>query len=191
MKTLLTSLKSIALLSFTFFSLATSAHGNDSMSYDDASVRLFSTYESNGKDFIEGVGIGLTLKSSDSNLGFQLNTSLNNAEVRATDGYIEDYFAWQGSVKFGLFSKVSLYLEAGVDLTELIFHDFRYDDHDYYDDHNNEHYEDDIDVFVGVGAGIELGRLKLEGFTRLREIDSKYWEAESEVFTGIQFSINF
>jgi len=188
---ILTPLKLSVLFGFGCFSLHASAHGKDLNVHDNASVRLFSTYESNGNDFIEGIGVGLTFKGANSGLGFQLNTSFNNAEVRATDGYIEDYFAWQGSVKMGLFSKVSLYVEAGVDLTELIFHDFRHDDHDYYDEYDHGHYEDDIDVFVGVGAGLQLGKLKVEGFSRLREIDSRYWEAESEVFTGVQFSFNF
>lgn len=184
--------KLLAVTALTLFSLSSAAHGNDSPLEKDTSVRLFSTYESNGRDFIEGVGIGLTFNGSNSNLGFQFNTSINNAEVRATDGYIEDYFAWQGSVKVGLFSKVSVYLEAGVDLTELLFHDLRYDDHnDYHDNGYHHHYEDDIDSFIGIGGGIQLGRLKFEGFSRLREIDSQYWEAESEVFTGVQFSVNF
>jgi hypothetical protein len=107
--------------------------------------------------------------------------------VRATDDYIEDYIAWQGPAKFGLFSNISVYAELGLDLTELIFHDLRYDHHDeYYDD-----YHDNIDAFVGVGAGVKAGPLKFEAFSRLREIDSQYWEAELEVFTGAQLSISF
>ena len=189
MKTLnskLATLVLVCILSITFNSSVLAEHRK---SHDDTQVRIFTSYESNGEDYIEGIGVGFTFKNSENKMGFQLNTSLNNAEVRATDGYIEDYFAWQGSAKFGLFSNVSIYVEAGIDLTELIFHDFRYDDHHGYDDHY--HYEDDIDVFVGLGAGIKLGHLKLEGFSRLREIDSRYWEAESEVFTGVQFSLNF
>lgn len=184
------ALKLLAFLGFGLFSFTSSVHADHdihSNDHENASVRIFSTYEANGKDYIEGVGIGITSKNPDTKLGFEFSTSLNNAEVRATDGYIENYFAWQGSAKFGLFSFISVYAELGVDLTELIFHDFRYDaDDEYYGE-----YQDDIDTFVGVGAGLKAGPLQLEAFTRLREIDSRYWEAESEVFTGAQLSFIF
>ena len=184
------ALKLLALLGFGLLSFASSVHADHdihSNNNGNASVRLFSTYEASGTDYIEGVGIGFTTKNPDTKLGFEFSTSINNAEVRATDGYIEDYFAWQGSAKVGLFSNISIYAELGVDLTELFFHDLRYDVHDeYYDE-----YQDDIDAFVGVGAGLKAGPLQIEAFTRLREIDSRYWEAESEVFTGAQLSISF
>ncbi|WP_196140233.1 hypothetical protein [Aliikangiella sp. G2MR2-5] len=152
-------------------------------------VGLFYSYESNGEDYIYGIGTGLTL-FSDSSSGFagQLLTTFNQAEVTATDGYIEDYFAWEGIVRLGFFSNISVYGEVGIDLTEALFHDFRYDDDDYYDHH---HHNDDIDAFAGVGAGIRLGKFQLTAFSRLREIDSRYWEAEKEHFTGLQFSVNF
>ena len=183
-------LKLLALLCFGLLAFTSSAyadHDNYSNDYNNASVRLFSTYEANGKDYIEGIGIGFTTKNPDTKLGFEFSTSINNAEVMATDGFIENYFAWQGSAKVGLFSNISVYAELGVDLTELLFHDLRYDVHDEY---YNE-YQDDIDAFVGVGAGLKAGPLQFEAFTRLREIDSRYWEAESEVFTGAQLSISF
>jgi hypothetical protein len=181
------ALQLLTLLGFALLSFISSAHGNPSNVHEDTSIRLFSTYEANGRDYIEGIGVGFTTKNPDTNLGFELNTSFNNAEVRATDGYIEDYFAWQGSAKFGFFSNFSIYAELGLDLTELIFHDLRYDHHvEYYDD-----YHDNIDAFVGVGAGVKAGPLKFEAFSRLREIDSRYWEAEAEVFTGAQLSISF
>ena len=184
------ALKFLALLGFGLFSFTSSVHADHdihSKDYDNASVRLFSTYEVSGEDYIQGVGIGFAIKNPDTKLGFEFSTSINNAEVTATDGYIENYFAWQGSAKFGLFSTISVYAELGVDLTELFFHDLRYDVHDeYYDE-----YHDDIDAFVGVGAGLKAGPLQIEAFTRLREIDSRYWEAESEVFTGAQLSISF
>lgn len=184
------ALKFLVLLGFGLLSFASSAHAdhdNQPNNYDNASVRLFSTYEANGEDYIEGVGIGFTTKNPDTKLGFEFSTSFNNAVVTATDGYIEDYFAWQGSAKIGLFSNISVYAELGVDLTELFFHDLRYDVHDGF----NDEYQDDIDTFVGVGAGLKAGPLQIEAFTRLREIDSQYWEAEAEVFTGAQLSISF
>ena len=184
------ALKLLALLSFGLLSFASSVHADHDIHWnnnENASVRLFSTYEANGEDYIEGVGIGFTIKNPDTKLGFEFSTSINNAEVRATDGYIENYFAWQGSAKFGLFSTISVYAELGVDLTELFFYDLRYDAHD----ENYDEYQDNIDTFVGVGAGLKAGPLQFAAFTRLREIDSRYWEAESEVFTGAQLSISF
>jgi len=184
------TLKFLALLGFGLLSFTSGAHGdhnNHSNDYNNTSVRLFSTYEANGKDYIEGIGLGFTTLSTVTKLGFEFSTSINNAEVRATDGYIEDYFAWQGSAKVGLFSNISVYAELGVDLTELLFHDLRYDVHN----ENYDGYQDDVDAFVGVGAGLKAGPLQIEAFTRLREIDSRYWEAESEVFTGAQLSISF
>jgi len=181
------ALQLLALLGFGLLSFTSSADSYQSNGHDDTSVRLFSTYEANGRDYIKGIGVGFTTKNPDTKLGFEFSTSFNNAKVRATDGYIEDYFAWQGTAKIGLFSNISVYAELGVDLTELLFHDLRYGYHDEYYDY----YHDNIDAFVGVGAGIKAGPLKFEAFSRLREIDSRYWEAESEVFTGAQLSINF
>ena len=172
--------RSLFALFFAASSPALLAHGTDE-------VQVFYSYESNGDDYISGVGIGYTFADPHSKLGYQLTTSLNNAEVVATDGFIEDYIAWEGGIKLGLFSNLSLYVEAGIDLSEILFHDLRYDEHDYY----FSEYHDDFDAYIGVGAGIQAGPLRVTAFSRKREIDSKYWEAESEVFSGVQFSISF
>ena len=170
------------MLSFVSNVIADHSHDNN-----DTSVRVFTSYEISGRDYIEGVGIGFTNINPDTKLGIEFSTSFNNAEVRATDGYIENYFAWQGSAKFGFFSTISVYAELGVDLTELLFHDFRYDHHT--ENHND--YHDDVDAFIGAGAGLKAGAFNFSAFTRLREIDSPYWEAESEVFNGAQLSVSF
>lgn len=181
--TKISSLSVLSLLGFCLLTFIPSAHANHT---NESEVRLFTTYEANGSDYIQGIGIAFADINPDTKLGFEFSTSFNNAEVRATDGYIENYFAWQGAARFGFFSNLSIYAELGVDLTEFLFNDLRYDYHDgYYDE-----YHDDIDAFVGVGAGLKAGPLKIEAFSRLREIDSLYWEAESEVFTGIQASIS-
>lgn len=176
-KTLLT----IAILAnAAFLASPTEAHESNK-------AQVFYSYESNGDDYIAGVGIGYSFVNSETNIGYQLTTSLSNAEVIATDGLVEDYFAWEGGIKFGLFSNISIYAEAGIDLTELLFHDLRYDHHDFYYDE----YHDNVDMYLGVGAGIQAGPIRITAFSRTREVDSKYWEAESEVFSGIQFSLNF
>ena len=192
----LTSLKAAFVLAAFVFSsnlLASHKDKHSHKSYKDVDTSIFYTYESNGDDYIAGIGAGITFVDEGSKLGFGFTTSLNNAEVRTEYGYIEDYVSWEGAIKFGYFSNVSVYGEVGVDLAELLFHDLRYDDHDHDHHHHDDdyHYDDHIDGYVGVGAGIKLGGLKVEAFSRLREVDSKYWEAESDVFTGVQFSLNF
>ena len=153
-------------------------------------ARVFYSYESNGADYISAIGIGVTHKYRGSNLGFQLNTSLGYAEVLAQDGFLEEYTSWEASVRFGYFSKISFFAEFGIDLGEAIFDDYRYDrdDYCYYDEYC---YQDDIDGYLGFGAGIKAGHVSIEGIIRAREIDSHYWEAESEIFSGLQVSLNF
>lgn len=177
------NLSVLSLLGFCLLSFVSSAQADHSSETEE---RLFTIYEANGEDYIQGIGIGFSNVNPESKLGFEFSTSFNNAEVRTTDGFIENYFAWQGTARFGLFSNLSIYAELGVDLTELLFQDFRYEIHD---DYYNE-YHDDIDAFVGVGAGLKAGPLRVEAFSRLREIDSRFWEAEAEVFTGLQASIS-
>jgi hypothetical protein len=174
-------------LSSSITALADHRSSNGSSSFDSSKASIFYTYESNGDDYIAGIGAGVTFKDSHTKFGFGLTTSINNAEVIAEDGFIEDYVAWEASARIGYFSNLSIYGEVGIDLTELLFHDLRYDHHD---DYYNE-YHDDIDAYVGIGAGIKLGALRIEAFSRLREIDSRYWEARSSHFTGVQFSLNF
>jgi hypothetical protein len=152
--------------------------------------RIFYSYESNGADYISSVGFGITHKYYHSNLGFQLNTSLGYAEVLAQDGFLEEYTSWEASARFGYFSNVSMFVEFGVDLAEAIFDDYRYDSDEYC--YREEYcYQDDIDAFVGAGVGVKAGPFSVEAIVRAREIDSHYWEAQSEVFRGVQIAFNF
>ena len=173
------NLRTTALASLILFSSFTQAD-------DDLSVRAFYSYESDGADYFSSVGVGATFKNSETNFGIQFNTSLGYAEVMAKDGYIEDFVSWEGGFKVGYFSNFSIYVEGGIDLSELFFHDLRYDD---YEHHHG--YEDDLDAYVGMGVGFRTGPIQIDAFIRFREIDSKYWEAESDSFSGIQLSINF
>ncbi|MGX5174772.1 hypothetical protein ACUR5C_12190 [Aliikangiella sp. IMCC44653] len=158
---------------------------------------IFYTHETSGPDSITGLGHSFLFKF-DKNLGLGFTNSLSTAQVTATDGFIEEYLAWEGSIRFGHFSKISLFVEAGLDLTELIFHDYRNSHYNYcysdsfYDDgvFCDSDYEN-IDGYLGVGAGIRLNKLKIEAISRIREIDSHHFESQSEVFSGIQISISF
>lgn len=176
---------------------ALASHKTNSIhSNSNSNVRLFYTHESNNNDHIYGFGTGLRFTYADSSFGYELNTSLNAAEITTEQGYVEDFIAWQGSIKAGYFSDVSFYVEAGIDLTELFFSDWRDDDHhdfhfDFGDSSAHYHDSENLDSFIGLGGGIKAGPIKFEAFSRWREIDSLYWEAEADVFTGIQVSINF
>jgi len=167
--------------------------------YDnDLSSSLFTSYESNGADFISSIGLATNLIQDDK-LGVQFNTSIATAQVLATDGYLEEYSAWQVGVKAGYFGRVSVFVEAGFDLTEAIFNDVRGDGHSVvYTNDGVTIYEEydgysrnDVDIYLGAGAGVNLGKLSLEGIVRWRAIDGDYWQADSEFFSGMQVSFNF
>ncbi|PHS18170.1 MAG: hypothetical protein COA86_08485 [Kangiella sp.] len=202
MKSSLIKLLSVATL--TLLPTLTIAHdirieSRSSHHYEnDLSALLFTSYESNGADFISSIGLATNLIQND-NLGVQFNTSIATAEVLASDGYLEEYSAWQIGVKAGYFGRVSVFLEAGFDLTEAIFNDVRGDDHSVvytsdgvtiYEEYD-AHPRNDVDIYLGAGAGINLGKLSLEGIVRWRAIDGDYWQADSEIFSGIQVSLNF
>ncbi len=196
--------KFLPVVTFMLFSTLINAHDirTDSRSTsdykNDFSSSLFTSYESNGTDFISTIGLATNLIQNDA-LGVQFNTSIATAEVLASDGYLEEYSAWQVGVKAGYFGRVSVFVEAGFDLTEAIFNDARDDGHsvvhtsngvtiyEEYDDHSRN----DVDIYLGAGAGINLGNLSLEGIVRWRAIDGDHWQADSEFFSGMQVSFNF
>jgi hypothetical protein len=165
--------------------------------HDKPEQAIFYTHETSGPDSINGIGHSVVFKL-DEHLGVGFTNALSTAQVTATDGFIEEYLAWEGSLRFGYFSKISIFVEAGIDLTELIFHDYRnsnynycYSDSSYYEEIYCESEHDNIDAFLGVGAGIRLNKLKIEAISRIREIDSHHFESRSEIFSGIQVSIHF
>ena len=165
---------------------------------NDLSSSLFTSYESNGADFISSIGLATNLIQND-NFGVQFNTSIATAEVLASDGYLEEYSAWQVGVKAGYFGRVSVFVEAGFDLTEAILNDVRDDGHSVVYTNNgvtiyeeyDSHSRNDVDIYLGAGAGLNLGKFSLEGIVRWRAIDGDYWQADSEFFSGMQVSLNF
>ena len=142
------------------------------------------------------------LTNRDSNFGISILTSIGHAEVTGKDKKQHDYLAWEAGFKLGYFSDVFAYAEFGFDLGELALQD-RNEDDDYrrysgdedndfivsnrsrYDESNN------IDGYVGIGAGIKFEHLQIEAFTRLRQIDGEYWKAENQAFTGAKLSVVF
>lgn len=183
----------VLLLSTSFASVASHESGPS----------LFYKTESYGKNKISSVGTSILITGNESSLGLALNTSVGAAEVYDDYGYLQEYLAWEGGIKVGYFSKVFFYAEAGVDLGELIFDDRDEDEHFYFEDEHH-HYNDDyydyvssynddnhVDAYVGVGAGINLGRLQIEAFSRVRNIDGIDWDAPQHTYSGVQFSLKF
>lgn len=147
---------------------------------------IFAQYEFNDTDKITGVGVSQRFVAPRSDVGGEFSTSLNYAEILTEEGYIEDYLGWEMGVKLGYFSEIFFYIEAGLDLAETLFESNR---------ENcclsSSHENNSIDGYAGAGAGIQLGGLRIEIFSRARQIDGLNWRSESQVFFGSQLSIVF
>lgn len=166
-------------------------------------VSIFITNEYQSEDQIIGVGVSGLLKSSESNFGVEILSSISTAEVIDTKGFNQDYIAWEVGAKFGYFSKVFIYAEVGFDFGELVLQsrgeDSEYDDQDRnieidfadFIDRSLDDQANDIDGYIGVGAGYDFGHFQLEAFTRYRQIDGEYWKADNQVFVGIRASVSF
>ena len=163
---------------------------------------FFIKNEVNGDDYISGVGSEIWLTNRDSNFGMSVLTSIGKAEVTDREGTQHDYIAWEAGFKFGYFSDIFAYAEVGFDLGELAFQD-RDEDHHYRVFHNDDdndfvvvnrsHHDDsnDIDGYVGVGAGFKFEHLQIEAFTRYRQVDGEHWKADSQAYTGAKLSVVF
>lgn len=122
-----------------------------------------------------------------SDFGYQLGTGLSSAEITDFDGWVDHYTAWEGNVRIGLFSEISLYLEAGIDIGELLVVDDRHDHyHHHYDDHHNE-----VDNYLGAGFGISQRHVDIRVFSRYRFIDGIELHDNQDVFTGVEVSLHF
>jgi len=95
--------------------------------------------------------------------------------------------AWEAGFRMGYYGAVSAYIEAGIDLTELLLQQ----------DRNeccviSDRTEDDsIDGYIGVGAGVQMDPISIEAFVRLRQIDGRYWQSESHAFGGMAIAVRF
>jgi len=180
-------IKSTSLLVILTMLVSARALANDRSLGDAIESRVFASFEANGEDSISTFGLGMTFKQPSTNLGVQFNAALMGAELLTQDGYIEDYGTLEASAKFGYFSMLSVYVEGGFDVLEALVQDYRDDDFSHFPDEE----VNGLDSFIGVGVGFSAGVLSLESFVRIRAIDADNWEAESEVFSGLQLSLNF
>ncbi|WMS86105.1 hypothetical protein [Pleionea litopenaei] len=121
-----------------------------------------------------------------SHLGFQLGTSISRAEITDFDGYVDNYGAWEGFARIGLFSDIQIYMEAGIDIGEMLVYDDRHHDYYYYDEDRNE-----IDFFMGAGVGLSTDNVDIRVFSRYRYIDGLYLTDNQDWFSGLEFAVHF
>ncbi len=187
----------VLFLCITFFS-------QDSNAHQRKGVSIYVINEQNVNDSIIGFGVSTLHKVNNSDFGFVVDSSLSNAEVVDNDGYEQHYLAWELGGKVGYFSDVFLYAEFGFDFGELAFQDrdeeeyYTYaSDEGYYDEFDidlrprRDDYSNDIDAYIGVGTGIQLGHIQLTAYARYRQIDGEYWKANNQAFTGFRAAIVF
>lgn len=171
---------------------------------------VFVTHEFNGDSEISSAGVAFNFKQQNSGFGGAVLMSLGRADIVTTKLNVEDYLAWELGGRIGYFSDISIYAEAGVDLGELFgrghldedrYHDHEfydgddyhdhYHDHDDYYDHDNRFANDSLDAYVGIGGGIKLGHVQVNGQVRYRQIDSEDWKAIDDVYSGVTVSFSF
>jgi len=170
---------------------------------------VFLKNEMNGDDYLSGLGVETWLINNDSHIGIAVNSSIGKAEVTDTFHYQHSYLAWDFGIKFGYFSDVFVYAEVGFDIGELLLRDRDEDDYDSYknDDELNfgelfgvivldDYYDDydrsnDVDAYVGIGMGIKLDNILIEGYSRYRQIDGEYWKADNQAYTGLKLTLMF
>lgn len=170
--------------------------------FESSKFGLFVKNEINGDDHISGIGAEMWFTGKNSNFGAAILTSIGHAAVTDREKEQHDYLAWEAGLKLGYFSDIFAYAEVGFDIGELVLQDRNGDDEyrTYHGDEDNDfvatnrrRYDDanNIDGYVGVGAGIKFEHIQIEAFTRLRQIDGEYWKADNQAFTGAKLSVVF
>ncbi|GAC17793.1 hypothetical protein GARC_0812 [Paraglaciecola arctica BSs20135] len=150
------------------------------------SVSYFLKGEFNATDSITGIGFTLPIGPRYAAVKGEFVSSLNYAEVLDEDGDMQDFMAWDTGVRLGVYGKVFVYIEAGFDAFEIVSDDRRNDD-DYYFDKTQKN--NSVDGYAGLGAGINMPNMRIEGFIKARQIDGDYWDSDKQVFYGLQISM--
>ena len=151
------------------------------------SIKLFVQHELNDTDTISSLGVSHSLLDTHSKVRGDLLASVGYAQIEDKDDIIQHFLTSDFGVRLGYYDKMFVYVEGGIDLLEILFRDFRDDpDYYYYDQSDNT-----PDGYAAVGAGIDSGKLKIEGFVKVRNIDSDNWDSKHHVFYGLQLSLSF
>ena len=179
----------------------------------DQEIGFFLKTELNDGDYINGVGSEYWLINPNSSVGIAINSSLGNAKVTDDLNIEHHYLAWDLGIKFGYFSDVFVYAEIGFDFGEMVLSDRDKDEYDHnltfnefltylatdgYTEHHSydDYYHDydssnDIDGYIGSGVGMRFDGIVVEGFARYRQIDGQYWQADSQVYSGVKLTMLF
>ncbi|WP_024609925.1 hypothetical protein [Pseudoalteromonas sp. TB64] len=147
---------------------------------------VFVKSEFNGDSSITSVGVEMMAKQNHSNFGVIFTSAVGAAKVDNKQGEQEEFITWDNGMKLGYFNDFFIYAELGLDLFELAFKNDRGDNTYQIEKSNN-----DIDGYAGIGMGYHLKPFKIEAFTRVRQIDGYYWEAEEHIYSGVQLSLTF
>jgi hypothetical protein len=174
-------------LKLRLFIAATLLYCSTSLAKVPEGLGIFVKQEINATDKISSVGMFQRINFAYSDLGAEATTNISYAEVVTEDGDLEEYMAWEMGIKFGYFSDVFFYVEAGIDLSETLLNDSRNDNccSNYYEQTNSP------DGYAGVGFGFQLKKARIEFSTRARKIDSDVWQSEAYLFYGAQLTIEF
>ncbi|MFC3033280.1 hypothetical protein ACFOEE_12185 [Pseudoalteromonas fenneropenaei] len=144
-----------------------------------------------GSDKVTALGLEAFGNFPMSKFGYSFNSSLGYADVTTKTADKENYLTWDTGIKVGYFQNFFVYGEVGLDLFELLLHDLRNDDNRRNDDRYNDEPRNDLDAYVGVGAGMQFERIRVELYSRVRQIDGEHWESKERVFSGMQVSFMF
>jgi hypothetical protein len=152
------------------------------------SVTLFTHHELNDSDSISGVGISGIISQGHGYFKSEVVTSFNSITVLDTNGYENNYLGLDLGVRFGYFNDIFLYVEGGLDMFELIL---EHDKNESLFHSDNEYDSNTLDGYAALGAGIQAGNLRIEGFIKARHIDADYWDADKTIFYGMKLSLAF
>ena len=146
-------------------------------------ITMFVKKEVNDTDTISGLGFSGILSDRYSNVKSELITSLNTATVLDREGYQQDFLGLDLGLRIGYYDDLFMYIEGGLDVFESVFKDE--------DKFNNYYGDDSLDGYAAIGAGVQSGSLRVEGYVKARQIDAEYWSADKSLFYGMQFTLAF
>jgi hypothetical protein len=151
------------------------------------STRIFVQHEFNDSDRISSIGISQSITQANNKVYGELLASLGYAEVQDNNQMFQHFVISDIGVRLGYYDRLYVYVEAGIDLFEVLFQSYR--------DQNDFEYDDSSqnapDGYAALGAGLDTGKFRIGGFIKARKLDSDYWSSEHSVFYGLQFSLSF
>ncbi|MBB1329349.1 hypothetical protein H5087_08280 [Pseudoalteromonas sp. SR43-7] len=170
----------------TLLSFSQNANARFLLGNDMPNTGMFIKSEFNGDSSITSAGLEMMVKQNYSNFGVVFTSAIGAAVIDNKQGEQEEFITWDNGMKLGYFNDFFIYAELGLDLFELAFKNDRGDNTYQIEKSNN-----DIDGYAGIGAGYHFKPFKIEIFTRARQIDGDYWEAQEHIYSGVQLSFTF